>query len=51
MKTCEHIDYDNERDCNNEAEYFCRCCNSLVCSEHLEKVCPYGGMTFMEVED
>lgn len=48
---CEHLGFNNKRDCENEAEYACRCCNAPVCSEHLEKLCPYGGMTYQEIED
>lgn len=48
--TCEHINYDNERDCENKADYACRCCNSPVCDEHLEKRCPFGGELYEEIE-
>lgn len=48
--TCEHLDYDNERDCSNEAEYQCMCCTSHVCSEHKDRECPYGGMGYIEIE-
>jgi hypothetical protein len=48
-KTCEHINFDNERDCENEAEYMCMCCSSPVCSEHKERDCPFGGMGYIEL--
>jgi hypothetical protein len=48
---CEHINWDNERDCKKEAKYACRCCSSPVCEEHLEKRCGYGGELFYELEE
>jgi hypothetical protein len=47
--TCEHIDFDNKRDCKNKAEYICLCCGVPVCQEHKTKECPYGGMGFIEI--
>lgn len=46
---CEHINWDNERDCNNEAEYICMCCSSPTCEEHKKSECPYGGMGYIEL--
>jgi hypothetical protein len=46
---CEHIDWDNNRDCENEAEYMCMCCSVPVCSEHKTKECSFGGMGFIEL--
>ena len=45
---CEHLDWDNKRDCTDKAEYICTCCGAGVGSEHKEKECPYGGMGFLE---
>ncbi len=47
--TCEHINFDNERDCENEAEYQCMCCASPVCDEHKGRDCRFGGMGFIEL--
>lgn len=47
---CEHLDWDNKRDCNKKAKYVCECCGAGVCEEHKEKECPYGGMKFVEIE-
>ena len=49
MKTCEHLDFDNKRDCENEAEYMCMCCSASVCSEHKDTSCPYGGMGYIDL--
>lgn len=46
---CEHLDWDNQRDCENGAEYMCMCCSTPVCSEHKERECPYGGMGYIEL--
>lgn len=46
---CQHIDYDNARDCFEDAEYMCMCCSSPTCSEHKEISCPYGGMGYIEL--
>lgn len=48
---CEHIDFDNERDCKKKAAYACYCCNSPVCEEHLDTRCPYGGELYYQLED
>lgn len=48
--SCEHLDWDNKHDCNNEAEYVCMCCGAGVCQEHKERECPYGGMGYIEIE-
>lgn len=47
--TCEHLDWNNERDCENESEYRCICCGAGVCEEHKERSCPYGGMGYVEI--
>ena len=49
--TCEHLDWDNQRDCEEEAEFVCMCCASPVCREHKERECPYGGMGYIELEE
>ena len=50
LKTdCQHLDWDNERDCINKAEYACMCCGVPVCREHKDKNCPYGGMSYIEL--
>ena len=46
---CEHLDFNNQRDCKKEAKYVCRCCGAGVCEEHLTTKCPYGGETFEEI--
>lgn len=46
---CEHLDFDNERDCHKEAEYRCMCCGAFVCPNHKERECPYGGMGYNEL--
>ncbi len=46
---CEHLDWDNHRDCTNEAEWVCMCCGAGVCMEHKAKNCPYGGMGYVEL--
>lgn len=46
---CEHLDFDNEKDCNKKAEYVCMCCGAGTCEEHKTRECPYGGMGFIEV--
>ncbi len=48
--TCQHTDYDNKRDCEEEAEYQCMCCASPSCSEHTGRNCAFGGMGFIEIE-
>lgn len=48
---CEHIDWNNKRDCEEKAEYMCMCCASPVCQEHKASECPYGGMGYIEIED
>ena len=50
MKTCEHINYNNERDCENEAEQMCMCCGVPICDEHLSRDCEYGGMGFIDID-
>lgn len=47
---CEHLDFDNKRDCHKDAEWRCMCCGSPVCPDHKEKECPYGGMGYIEIE-
>ena len=49
-RKCSHLNYDNERDCNEDAEYICMCCSEPVCSGHNEGKCPYGGEGFIEIE-
>lgn len=51
MTICKHIDINNERDCEDEAQYTCMCCNVPVCDEHYEITCPYGGMGYIELEE
>jgi hypothetical protein len=46
---CEHIDYDNKRDCEEEAETMCMCCSAKMCSDHSRGKCPFGGMGFIEL--
>ena len=46
---CEHLDFDNKKDCTKEAEYMCICCATIVCQDHKTKECPYGGMGFIEI--
>lgn len=48
--TCEHLDYENKRDCDNETRYVCMCCGSGVCPIHKTSDCPYGGMGYIEVD-
>ena len=48
-KECEHLDFDNKRDCHDEAEWFCMCCGSPVCQEHRDKSCQHGGMGYVEI--
>lgn len=48
-KDCEHLDFDNDHDCTNEAEYVCMCCGAGTCQEHKTKECPYGGMGYIEL--
>lgn len=48
-KICEHLDWDNQHDCQNEAEYICACCGAVVCPEHRTRVCDYGGGGFVEL--
>ena len=47
--TCEHLDWDNQRDCENESEWVCMCCNAPTCPEHKGRECPYGGMGYIEI--
>lgn len=49
MRECEHLNFDNEKDCSNEAEYVCMCCGAGTCQEHKTKECLYGGMGFVEL--
>lgn len=46
---CEHIGWDNERDCEEEAEFMCQCCSSPTCPEHKDRECPYGGMGYIDL--
>ena len=48
---CEHLDWDNQKDCYKEAKYVCQCCGAGACEEHNTIQCPYGGMYFEEIED
>lgn len=50
MKICEHIDYDNKRDCEEEAEVMCECCGSKMCSEHGRGRCAFGGEPFNDLD-
>lgn len=50
-KPCEHLDFDNKRDCDEEASFMCLCCGASVCADHVTPVCPYGGGTFIEDDD
>jgi hypothetical protein len=47
--TCEHIDWDNARDCFEDAEYMCMCCASPTCLEHKGESCQFGGMGYVEL--
>jgi len=47
---CSHLDYDNNEDCENPAEYMCMCCSNPVCPEHNSCNCEYGGMGFIDIE-
>lgn len=49
QRICQHEGWDDERDCEQEAEYTCMCCNYAMCSEHKWKECEYGGMGFLEL--
>ena len=49
--TCEHLDWNNNKDCNNKAEWVCMCCGAGICEEHKTRECPYGGMGFVEIEN
>lgn len=46
---CEHIDYDNNHDCCEEAEFVCMCCGVYCCREHKKRNCQYGGMSYLEI--
>lgn len=46
---CEHLDSNNERDCENDGVNMCMCCSAVVCEEHTTKTCPYGGMGYIEL--
>ena len=46
---CEHLDFDNQRDCENEGKYVCLCCGVPVCEEHAGSKCIYGGEGYVEV--
>ena len=46
---CEHIDWDNQRDCEEEAEVMCMCCSTPLCREHGHGQCEYGGMGFLDL--
>lgn len=48
---CEHLNWDNNRDCHKKAEFMCMCCSALVCGDHKENSCPYGGMQYIEIEE
>lgn len=48
---CTHLDWDNQQDCEEQAEKACLCCAMPVCLEHNEKICPYGGEPYMDIED
>lgn len=49
MKMCEHLDYDNRNDCEEEAVMICQCCGAGACEEHGIGRCPYGGKSFIEI--
>lgn len=48
-RECEHQDFDNKRDCHEEAEWVCMCCGSPTCPEHKDKNCQFGGMGYIEL--
>lgn len=49
---CEHLDYNNRQDCEEEAEVMCMCCSVPLCSEHAGLGrCDYGGMGFIDIEN
>lgn len=50
MKTCEHTDYYNKHDCDEEATHMCACCASPSCPEHSRGSCAFGGMGFIEID-
>ena len=50
MQICEHLDFDNERDCDKEVTEICMCCALAWCNEHKGRVCQYGGMGFVGAE-
>lgn len=50
MKTCEHINHHNKRDCEEEVVAACICCNVGVCSEHATYRCQFGGERFEDLE-
>lgn len=47
--SCEHIDWNNKRDCSNRAWFRCKCCGAGVCKKHKEDKCPYGGERFVKI--
>lgn len=49
---CQNLDWDNNRDCHEEADFICECCGEGVCIEHrpLNGRCLYGGEGFIELE-
>jgi hypothetical protein len=51
FEKCEHIDSDNEQDCEQQAMYICMCCSARVCELHRERECPYGGMGYIEIDN
>lgn len=46
---CNHIDLENEFDCQEPAEWACRCCGVVVCSKHMEGLCPFGDEPYYEI--
>ena len=49
MTKCTHINCDNEQDCENEAEFMCKCCASPSCEEHSEWRCEFWWERFTEI--
>ena len=47
---CEHMNFDNEKDCQEDAEMMCMCCSVPLCSEHARGNCQYGGMGFIDID-
>jgi len=47
---CEHINNENERDCDEEAEAVCECCGIPMCNQHARTRCQWGGERFIDLD-